>query len=683
MAAKLVAEQGEIEGLTLSLEDAEEWVIGRDPDESTLIVGDPKVSRKHLLCRQVPEGIILTNLSQTNPMSINSNLIKGPYLLQEGDLIKIGDTAFRFHFKKDENREPQKETEENEDTEDELAENNTQNEPEKEPQEESPMPETLSLPETENTSIPITDEEPYYETIYEERTVTYGTPLTATIIPAEPAEEPPEAASENLANSGTETPIEEPKMAPDLCLKATAGPNEGLEIPLEQGKTYVIGSDPDSCDICFEDVSVSQNHAQLTLGEDNILSIKNLENQNGITIESEAVTTAATFSLNQTITLGTSSFIVIDKAEAESDAKSAAEEENEDSQEKDKNSLEEEDEKPIEEDEEEAKEEEGILPLLAAKQKLALDFAKAFLEKLPPINISTGQIAFLLIITGLVFIVGVGTLSLFKSEEVKVVRIIPAEEIERIIAPYTDVEYRFKANELFLQGHVLTKESKDDLMHRLQALPFVQKIDGTLIIDEFVWRETNKILAKNPGWRGISLHTPQAGRYIMVGYLKEKSAGDKLTDFINQQFAYVDRLENQVIVEEQILEEVQLSLLEEAFHDIFVEIIDGELTLSGFMASTQQPILQELITRFATIPGIKGVRNFVADLAPEESMINLSNRYRITGHFRRADIDVSVVINGRILARGDSLDGMTITSIKPDTIFLEKDGFKYKIDYNK
>jgi hypothetical protein len=41
-----------------------------------------------------------------------------------------------------------------------------------------------------------------------------------------------------------------------------------------------------------------------------------------------------------------------------------------------------------------------------------------------------------------------------------------------------------------------------------------------------------------------------------------------------------------------------------------------------------------------------------------------------------------VVINGRILSLGENLDGMTITNIMPTMVLLEKDGLKFRINYN-
>jgi hypothetical protein len=42
-----------------------------------------------------------------------------------------------------------------------------------------------------------------------------------------------------------------------------------------------------------------------------------------------------------------------------------------------------------------------------------------------------------------------------------------------------------------------------------------------------------------------------------------------------------------------------------------------------------------------------------------------------------------VVINGKILSVGSDLEGMTITKMENNSVFLEKDGIKYRINYNQ
>ena len=109
--------------------------------------------------------------------------------------------------------------------------------------------------------------------------------------------------------------------------------------------------------------------------------------------------------------------------------------------------------------------------------------------------------------------------------------------------------------------------------------------------------------------------------------------------------------------------------------------------MSSFQAASplekQLPDFNKTLVSIKDIPGVRNIKNFVNELAPEQSMVNISDKYEITGVSHQGSMNTSVIINGRILTRGDVLDGMTITSIKPNAVFLEKDGIKYRIDYSQ
>ena len=95
-----------------------------------------------------------------------------------------------------------------------------------------------------------------------------------------------------------------------------------------------------------------------------------------------------------------------------------------------------------------------------------------------------------------------------------------------------------------------------------------------------------------------------------------------------------------------------------------------------------KPNIQEkVLDNFREIKGIRSIKDFVSQVAPEQAMINISDRYLVSGFSEKGGVTLSVVIDGRILSKGDTLDGMTITDIKPGVIFLKKDGVSYRIDY--
>jgi len=82
------------------------------------------------------------------------------------------------------------------------------------------------------------------------------------------------------------------------------------------------------------------------------------------------------------------------------------------------------------------------------------------------------------------------------------------------------------------------------------------------------------------------------------------------------------------------------------------------------------------------LPGVRSIQSFVSEMAAEQAYINISDKYRVTGYSAQGR-NISVVINGRIVTKGDAIDGMTITDILPNAVLLERDGFKYRIDFNR
>src|SRR6185503_10913798 len=104
MVAQFIAEEGSVKGLVLALAEGDEWAIGRDIDQCDLIIEDLTVSRRHLLCRKTKEGYVIENVSETQPVLVNEEPLEGTYLLHENDLVRIGNSLFRFYTK-----EPQEE----------------------------------------------------------------------------------------------------------------------------------------------------------------------------------------------------------------------------------------------------------------------------------------------------------------------------------------------------------------------------------------------------------------------------------------------------------------------------------------------------------------------------------------------------------------------------------------------
>jgi two-component system, NtrC family, sensor kinase len=77
--------------------------LGREASRDIQIT-DPKVSRKHALIRHEGESFIIQVTEGKNPIQVNGRAIKDEVVLNEGDLLTIGDTLLFFTNLRDEER---------------------------------------------------------------------------------------------------------------------------------------------------------------------------------------------------------------------------------------------------------------------------------------------------------------------------------------------------------------------------------------------------------------------------------------------------------------------------------------------------------------------------------------------------------------------------------------------------
>jgi type III secretion system YscD/HrpQ family protein len=587
MAAKLIVEEGPLTGITFLLEDQDEWTMGRDPDLCDLVVEDSSISRKHLHCRRTSTGIVVENLSATNPVEVNEVVLSEPYLLEEGDRIRLGTSLFRYTLE----------------------------------EEAKPLEITQQPPEAE----------PNYQTIYQ---------------PTEDAPAPPL----DLAERGR------------FLLKVVTGPQTGAEFTLEPKRPYLLGTDVATCDVVFHDLSISRQHARITLGEDDSVTIEDLGSRNGVLIDGQPITGPATTTMQNLITLGTTSFVIIDRERAS---------------------------------------ETLISPPLLRPSKPPEPLPSAPLEPQPepaaapppveepvsaPPKRSFGEVILTMIVVGAFCIIGIGIWSLLTPKEA-VITTAPRDfkaEIQATLADFPDIAFTFNKStgKLFLLGHVLTQIDKNQLVYNLQALSFVRSVDDNVIIDEFVWQQANALLARQATWRGVAIHAPSPGKFVATGYLKTRAEAADLEDWLLIHFNYLDRLENQVAVEEDLLEKVIVDLIGQQFTGINASLTNGELVIAGYIPIDRGESFDTLVKQWQTMPGIRIIRAFVVRLTPDEAITDLSDKYKVTGSSRQGEEVINVIVNGRIVNVGDTLDGLKITKIDATAIYLEKGGLKYKITYN-
>ncbi len=562
MAGYLIAEEGPLSGQAIRFEEGNEWVLGRDPDEAGIVLEDPMVSRKHVICRLTGEGYVLENLSSVNPATQNGRVITEAVLLREGDIIQVGNTFFRFT--------------------------------EKNPSEKIEMP-------------------------------------------------APFETHEQLSLEGSADAR--------WLLKVVSGPNTGAEFNMEKASTYIVGKDPSLCDIVFQDLSVSRQHARITIDEEEHAFIEDLGSRNGVIVNGVAVTDRRKLSSQDMVSLGTTSFLMIDRAKPQETiislptAASVAREEHREE--------------------------------MAAPSSMPVNWKERVIPK-KHLILSGGLIAFVLV-------VAMGMISLMKTESIPLPPKHETEKIAHAIKPYTDIQFTFNESngKLFIVGHVLTPVEHQELLYIIRAMPFVHNIEDNVVIDEYVWQNMNALLTSNDAWQGVSISSTEPGRFVMRGYLQSLDQAQALSDYMNLNFPYLDRLNNQVVVETNLQMQVDSMLFEHGFTAVAFQLSNGELVLTGRVDSKSSSGFNSLLQQFKEIMGIRLVKNFVVLTSGADSArTDLSSKYQVTGSSKRDDKDIFVFINGRILGKNDTLDGMRITGVLPNMVLLEKDGLKFRINYN-
>lgn len=456
-------------------------------------------------------------------------------------------------------------------------------------------------------------------------------------------------------------------------LKVISGPNSGAEVIMQTGKAYLIGTDPNTCDVIFHDTSISRQHARLAISEDDIITIEDLNSRNGTLVDGHPLKGKQALQTNIVVNLGTTAFVVFDR-EGEMQTiispllPSIV--------------------KVLKKDDAEAKE----ISQRAENQEVTkppIEAAAASKEETPAApqkeksNLPLTAFILIAIITGVFVLVGIGMITLFQSAPVEVQEVANMNKLlDEALAPFPAVQYTFNktTGTLMIVGHVLSDNSKRQLLYNLQGLSFIHNIDVTgIIIDEKVWQEFNPVLSRNPAWRGVTLQATAPGQFVLTGYLKDRQQMESLVDYMSTNFLYLDRLQYKVVVEEAVVAKVKADLTAIGFPNINVSMNNGDLLLKGIIPEKMQNQYNDALNKFSQIPGIHSVQNLVNAVKEDRSIVNISDRYLVSGVSKTGN-NISVVIDGKIVSKGDTLDGMKITDITPQAMFLEHDDVKYRID---
>ncbi|MBM3207823.1 MAG: EscD/YscD/HrpQ family type III secretion system inner membrane ring protein [Chlamydiae bacterium] len=579
MAGYLIAEEGPLAGVTIRFENDSEWILGRDPDEVSIVLEDPMVSRRHVICRLTPEGYVLENLSSVNPATQNGKVITESVLLREGDILQIGSTFFRFT--------------------------------EKEPLEETP-----SLFDTEAEPL-------NFEDLDDLSSVSFG-------------------------NTGMTR----------WLLKVISGPNAGAEFSLEKGSSYILGKDPSLSDLVFNDLSVSRQHAKISISDEDEITIEDLGSRNGMLVNGELTEDQTPLKSQDLIAIGTTSFLIIDREESHETIISAP---------------------PVAASKKEPEPAEQIKEEFLEEQPAA-PVKKDWREMIIPTKHIIVAGGFCLVLIGLV----ASTFSLFKTENIEMHVKNEADQIKDVLEKFPDLQFTFNeaTGKLFLLGHVLNNVEKQELSYTLKGLPFISSIDDNVVIDEYVWQNMNALLLSNPNWQMVSIHSPMPGRFVMKGYVETVEQAETLAEYININFPYLDRLQNNVVIENNLNLQIQGMLSEQGLSGVTYQLTGGELVLAGKVDERDRSYFKDLLGKLKGLPGVREVKNFVVYSTAETSRVDISKQYQVSGYSQGSDDHSFVVINGKVLSNGDIIDGMMITNIQSTMILLEKDGLKFRINYN-
>lgn len=445
--------------------------------------------------------------------------------------------------------------------------------------------------------------------------------------------------------------------------KVLTGPNAGAQMSLEEGKVYNVGSDAQSCDIVLTDLSVSKQHLKLCVFASGEMTIQDLKSRNGVLVNGEKIEEKASQSSSAIITAGATTFMVVDRTSEQ---------------------------KTI------------VTPSLPVKERVVVEkmiedtaqraqeaFGDSKAKKKPTNEEQSRQkrrYVVLSVAAAIALIAGLGIYSIF-DDKIVINHVQPGQiqEIAAILEEYPYFDYNFNddTGTLTINGHILTEKDKRQVLSKLSQIKAIQRVDDTnLVVDELVWQQFNMAIEKN--FKGISLSASAPGAFVLSGTLSSLAQAENLTRYLRLNFPYNDNLQNRVTVIEQLLASINERLQAIAPGELIAEINQGEVTFVGTVPAARSKDVQAILEQVKTTPGIRNVRNMIIEQAnnDEGGMVDLSQNYNVTGFSKASDANSSIMINGRILQRGDQLDGMTIVSIRARTIVLERDGIKYRINYN-
>jgi len=443
-----------------------------------------------------------------------------------------------------------------------------------------------------------------------------------------------------------------------FVLKVVTGSNAGAEIGIEKGKTYTIGKDPESCDIIFQDLSVSRHHASLEISPEGTIEISDLGSKNGTIVNGILIEEKETITTQDVIAVGSTVFMIIDRDAPQETIYSPINLSYE------PHRLSDTFEEELSEEEEEQEEE-------------ASDWKKALIP---------GR--YLAVVGSLItifLIVFLSFFSLFKTNHVELAHKEPVELIRKALAKFEGVQFSFNpaSGKLFLVGHVLTAIDAQEMRFQISEIDSIISEEDNVVIDEYVNKAINDILSENGAFRGVTIQSPSPGKFVVIGYLETNEVATQLNEYLAINFPYPERIETQIVIGSILNTELQAIFVSKGFGSLTFQYSSGDLIISGNYSKNTENAFKALLKEVQKVKGVSKIKNYALPTASNMAATDISQRFQVTGASQAEGKGYSVVLNNKIYMVGDVVEGMTITEIDLSTILLEKDGIKYKISYTR
>src|ERR1700722_13011146 len=92
-------------------------------------------------------------------------------------------------------------------------------------------------------------------------------------------------------------------------LIAEEGPLKGLILSFSEGTSWLVGRDPDECDLILEDAKVSRKHLLCTLTEEGAILLENLSHSNPTKVNDRQILEPLLLHNNDKVQIGSTLFL--------------------------------------------------------------------------------------------------------------------------------------------------------------------------------------------------------------------------------------------------------------------------------------------------------------------------------------------------------------------------------------